>query len=410
MSNPLNKRMISLDVFRGLTIAGMIVVNDAGSWQHIYTPLHHASWHGVTPTDFVFPFFLFIVGVSIALSYTRQMKSGKPMGEMVKKILVRTAIIFGLGVFLWLWPRGIMPWFWEQGYDYSNIRLPGVLQRIALVFMACSLIFLRTDWKAQAWIGAGLLVGYWLIMAVIPVPIDETVRIALETGQVKASGGMIDIGPIKKISDGFIAANVEPGVNMEAYIDRLLVPFRLYQYTWDPEGVLSTLPAIGTGITGILTGLLLISQNKPEKKLIYLMVGGFLAMTVGNVWDWFFPFNKNLWTSSYVMYTSGLAVMTLGFFYWYIDMQGKDRWTYPFKVFGANAIAAYVLHSALSFIFKLNLGSAAAEWSINSAFMDGLTGLGLAPKFVSLLWALAYTEFIYIPVWIMYRRKIFVKI
>ena len=194
--------MISLDVFRGLTIAGMIVVNDAGSWSHIYTPLHHASWHGITPTDFVFPFFLFIVGVSIALSYTRQMKSGKPKGDMVKKIITRTAIIFGLGVFSMVVAKGYYAVVLGAGLrlqQYPSAR--GYCNESPWCSWACSLIFLRTDWKTQAWIGAGLLVGYWLIMAIIPVPIDETVRIALETGQVKASGGMLDIGPIKQISD-----------------------------------------------------------------------------------------------------------------------------------------------------------------------------------------------------------------
>ncbi|MEZ4773547.1 MAG: heparan-alpha-glucosaminide N-acetyltransferase domain-containing protein [Bacteroidia bacterium] len=393
MSNALSKRLISLDVFRGLTIAGMIVVNDAGS-EAIYTPLEHASWHGITPTDFVFPFFLFIVGVSIVLAYSRVLKDNPPMGQITRKILTRTAIIFGLGVFLWLWPR----------FDFGNIRLPGVLQRIALVFLACSFIFLKTNWKTQAWLAAGLLVGYWLVMALVPVPIDETISTALATGKVNSRHGMIDIGYIRQVSEGFIAGNFEPGTNMEAWIDRLIVPFRIYQYTWDPEGVLSTFPAIASGITGMLAGALLTGKQKPEKKVIGLMVGGFLAMTLGNVWDWFFPFNKNLWSSSFVMYTSGLASMLLGFFYWYIDVLEKDKYTYIFKVFGANAITAYVLHSGLHFLFSLK------GFNINAAFVDGLNSTGLDPRFVSLLWALSYTAFIFIPVWILYRKKIFIKI
>ncbi|MDX2249462.1 MAG: heparan-alpha-glucosaminide N-acetyltransferase domain-containing protein [Bacteroidia bacterium] len=394
MSNPLSKRLISLDVFRGLTIAGMIVVNDAGSWQHIYPPLRHATWHGITPTDYVFPFFLFIVGVSIVLAYSRVLKDNPPIGKIAGKILIRSAIIFGLGLFLSLWPR----------FNFANIRIPGVLQRISLVFLACSFIFLKTNWKTQAWIAAALLVGYWVVMAFIPIPIDETISTALATGQVKARDGMIPIGAIRQVSESFIAGNFEPGTNMEAWVDRLLVPFRLYQHTWDPEGLLSTLPAIASGLTGMLAGALLTGKYKPDTKVIGLMVGGFLAMTLGNVWDWFFPINKNLWTSSYVMFTSGLASMTLGFFYWYIDVLEKDRYTYVFKVFGANAITAYVLHSGLNFLFKLE------GFNINAAFMDGLIGVGLEPKFVSLLWALSYTAFIFIPVWILYRRKIFIKI
>ncbi|MEZ4851463.1 MAG: DUF5009 domain-containing protein [Bacteroidia bacterium] len=392
--------MISLDVFRGMTIAGMIIVNDPGSWSHIYDPLGHASWHGVTPTDFVFPFFLFIVGVSIVLAYQRKLDENAPQGDLIKKILKRSALIFGWGVLLWLWPN----------FDWAGIRIPGVLQRIALVFLVCSILFLKTDWKTQAWIGAGLLVGYWLMMALIPVPIDEVIRQAIATGEVKTSHGMEAIGSISQLSDSFIAANLEKGTNLQAWMDRLIIPGRLYQYTWDPEGVLSTLPSIGTGITGMMAGTLLVSKLERDKKMIWLMVGGFLAMVMGNVWDWFFPFNKNLWTSSYVMYTSGLATMTLGAMYWFVDVIQWDKWTYPFKVFGANAITAYILHSALVFLFFIKFGAEGSQWSLVSAFMSGLQAIGFSAKLASLAWALTYTAIIYLPVWILYRRKIFIKI
>ena len=394
----LSNRMISLDVFRGMTIAGMIIVNDAGSWAHIYAPLRHASWHGITPTDFVFPFFLFIVGVSIVLAYSKKLEANAPQGDLIKKIVKRTAIIFGLGLFLWIWPK----------FDFAGIRIPGVLQRIALVFLVCSLLFLKTSWKTQAKIGVALLVGYWLMMVLIPVPIDEIIQNAIATGEVKAAHGNIEIGAISKLSNGFIAANLEPGTNLEAWLDRLIIPGRLYQYTWDPEGLLSTLPSIGTGITGMMAGTLLISKLDRNQKMIWLMVGGFVAMAVGNVWDWFFPFNKNLWSSSFVMYTSGLATMTLGAMYWFVDVLKYDKWTFPFKVFGANAITAYVLHGGLVFLFHTKFGADGP--SIISAFMNGLTAIGIAPKLASLLWALTYTALIYIPVWILYRKKIFIKV
>lgn len=396
-----SNRLISLDVLRGLTIAGMIVVNDPGSWKYVYPPLLHADWHGITPTDFVFPFFLFIVGVSIVLAYSKRKAAGAPKGAMVQKIFKRSTIIFGLGVFLWLFPN----------FNFSGIRIPGVLQRIALVFMACSLIFLNTDWKMQAKIGAGLLLGYWALMTLVPVPIDETIRLALETGEVKAAAGQLAIGKLHQLSDGFIAANLEPGANLEAWMDRLLIPFRLYQYTWDPEGVLSTLPSIATGITGMMAGHLLLSNKSKQDKAFLLLLAGFVAMTMGNIWDWFFPFNKNLWTSSFVMYTSGLATMTLGATYYLIDVKNWDgKILFPFKVFGANAIAAYVMHGAFSHFFRMKWGSGDAAWSIQGAFMDLGMNMGFPGELVSLEYALLYTLFIYFFVWMMYKRGVFLKV
>lgn len=396
-----SNRLISLDVLRGLTIAGMIVVNDPGSWAYIYLPLRHADWHGITPTDFVFPFFLFIVGVSVVLAYTRRKSSGAPKGEMVQKIFKRSAIIFSLGVFLWLFP----------GFDFSNVRLPGVLQRIALVFMACSLIFLNSDWKFQAKLGAVLLLGYWFLLAFVPVPIDETIRLALETGEVKSAAGQLKIGELSKLSESFIAANLEPGANLEAWIDRLIIPLRLYQYTWDPEGLLSTLPSIATGITGMMAGHLLLSKKTREEKAFFLLLAGFVAMSLGNVWDWFFPFNKNLWSSSFVLYTSGLATMTLGATYYLIDVRKWDgKILFPFKVFGANAIAAYVLHGVFARFFGMKIGSGEEAQSLKGIFMDMGMTTGFSGEFTSLSYALLYTAFIYVFVWWMYKRRIFLKV
>ena len=249
------KRLVSLDAFRGLTIAGMIIVNTPGSWGHVYSPLLHAYWHGITPTDLVFPFFLFIVGVSIALAYTKRIAADTPKKQMVRKVIRRSLIIFGLGIFLALFPK----------FDFANLRIPGVLQRIAIVFFVCALLFLNTGWKRQASIGLGLLIGYWLVMAIVPVPIDEVVRNAIETGEVLSASGMIPVEVPKVISGSFIAANYEPGINMEAWLDRQLIPGRIYQKTWDPEGLLSTLPSIATGISGMLVGTLLVSKLNLER-------------------------------------------------------------------------------------------------------------------------------------------------
>ncbi len=359
-----SKRLISLDVFRGLTIAGMIIVNDPGSWSHVYDPLLHAEWHGATPTDLVFPFFLFIVGVSIALSYTKQINAGVPKKEMVRKIIRRSTLIFALGIFLSLFPK----------FNFAEIRIPGVLQRIALVFLAGSLIFINTDWKKQLKIGAGLLIGYWLLMCFVPTP-------------------------------GYGKVMLEPGQNLAAWLDNLVVPGRLWQGTWDPEGLLSTFPAIVNGIAGMLVGKLILSDLEQDKKLIWLFSLGFLVYVSGCIWDWFFPINKHIWTSSYVLYTCGLATMTLAASIWFVDVKGFTRWIKPGLVFGANSITAYVLHGMLASVVILGAGG-----GIKGLFFNGLVDIGMAPKLASLLWALLYTLICYIPIWILYKKKIFIKI
>ena len=371
-----SQRLLSLDVFRGLTIAGMIIVNDPGSWSHVYPPLLHAPWNGITPTDMVFPFFVFIVGVSITLAYTKRLAQGADRKKIIGKILRRSAIIFALGLFLALFPK----------FNFAQIRIPGVLQRIALVFLTCSLLFINTNWKTQAKVGASLLVGYWLAMCFIPTP---------GLGQVM----------------------LEPGKNLAAWLDHLLIPGRLYQKTWDPEGLLSTLPAIGTGITGMLVGHLLVSKKSEDQKLIWLFSLGFLAFIVGSIWNWFFPINKNLWTSSYVLYTSGLATLTLAASIWFVDRQGYTKWTKVGVIFGANAITAYVLHGILNrFLFFPSASPEAVQGLfyqgiyLRTLLFEGLVNAGMAPKLASLCWALFYTLLCFIPVWILYRRKIFIKI
>lgn len=361
-----SNRLVSLDFFRGLTIIGMIIVNTPGSWRYVYTPLEHAEWNGITPTDFVFPFFIFIVGVSIVFAYTKYLEKGKNRGEMVPKIVQRSLIIFALGIFLALFPE----------FNFANIRIPGVLQRIAIVFFSCALLFLYTSKKSHWWIGGGLLIGYWLIVALVPHP---------ELGLSLA----------------------EPGHNIAAWMDQTFIPGRLYRGTWDPEGILSTLPAIASGITGMIAGHLLVSNRSQDRKVIILMVGGLVAFTLGNMWDWVFPINKNLWTSSYVLYTSGLASMVLGACYYWIDILGKTKGTFPGIVFGTNAITAYVLSGVLLLVtHRAWFG----EKSLVGMFMDGLMSIGVNPYLASFLWALFYCSLCFIPVYMLYKKRIFIKV
>ena len=235
----MNSRLISLDFFRGLTIAAMIVVNDPGSWSYVYPPLRHADWHGVTPTDLVFPFFLFIVGVSIVLALSKRKKTDS---SIYFKIIKRTVIIFSIGLFLALFPN----------FDFENLRIAGVLQRIALVYLFCSVIYLNSSFLVQIWIGIILLLLYWVFMTKIPF-------------------------------DNVLAGTLEPGTNFAAWVDQFITPGRMYQKTWDPEGFFSTIPAIATGLSGMFCGHVLLNKSKDLKdKIILIFVAGFSAMCLRN--------------------------------------------------------------------------------------------------------------------------------
>lgn len=361
-----NSRLISLDAMRGFTIAAMILVNYPGSWEHVYSPLLHVKWDGLTPTDLVFPFFLFIVGVSIALAYSRRREAGGDKKEMYRKILIRSLKIYAVGMILNLIPD----------FNFIDLRWTGVLHRIAVVFFVCAILFLNTDWKTQAWTAALILIGYWLAMVLIPVP-----------GQ-----GVVSL---------------EPGLNLAAWIDSQFLPGRKYQGTWDPEGILSTLPAIATGITGLLAGRLFLSKVAPQEKANYLMALGLLSVAVGYFWHLGFPVNKNLWSSSFVLITSGLAALALGAIYFMVDIKGKTKGTYVGIVFGANAIAVYVLADLLSLIFyRLSFGGQ----SINQLFVSALSDIGIQLKFASMLYALLFVAINFIPAYILYKKKIFIKL
>lgn len=360
------ERLTSLDVFRGTTIGAMIIVNYPGTWSHVYAPLLHKPWHGITPTDLIFPFFLFIVGVSIALAYSRQVEKGIPFPEIYKKVLFRGLKIFAVGIFLSLWPN----------FNFGELRVAGVLQRIALVFVACTILFVRTTWKTQAIVGAAILIVYWLALMFIPTP-------------------------------GYGKPMLEPGVNLAAWFDSFTVPGRMWQETWDPEGLLSTLPAIVTGITGMLVGKIILSNHSQEKRALWMFVAGFIATVIGYIWSLHFPLNKPIWTSSYVMVTSGLASMTLAACYYIIDMEKKTFGTKPWVILGTNAIAVYVLAGLLGHVFySIPFGGMA----LNQHAMELLTGIGFAPKLASLTYAAFFLGVLFIPGAIFYRNKIFIKL
>ncbi|MFZ0062720.1 MAG: heparan-alpha-glucosaminide N-acetyltransferase domain-containing protein, partial [Pyrinomonadaceae bacterium] len=297
------ERLVSLDVFRGLTIAGMVLVNNPGSWSHIYWPLGHASWHGWTPTDLIFPFFLFIVGVSITLALGPRVGKAEVSRNVYWKIIKRALIIFALGLFLAGFPY----------FHLSTIRVMGVLQRIALCYLCVALIFLKTNLRKQLIITAALLVGYWLVMTFVPAP-------------------------------GFQPGDYSREGSIASFIDRKILGSHIWSQgkIYDPEGLLSTLPAIATTLLGVIGGDLLRSQRKQYEKVSLLFIAGLGCIIVGWLWNLFFPINKSLWTSSYVLFTGGLAMQFLALCYWLIDMKGYRRWATPFVVFGVNAITLFV--------------------------------------------------------------------
>lgn len=364
MTTP-HARLISLDAMRGFTIAAMILVNYPGTWDHVYGPLLHASWNGITVTDFIFPFFLFIVGVSIAFAYTKRVRSGAPKGDLYRKIVIRAIKIFVVGLFL-----NLIPYF-----DFSDIRVAGVLQRIAIVFLVCAFLFLKTGWKTQAYLGAGILVFYWLAMTLIPTP-------------------------------GFDKAMLEPGINLAAWMDTYILPGKMWEGTWDPEGFFSTLPALVTGILGMLAGHLLLSAKTPQEKANYLMAIGVPIVLLGLLWAQVFPINKHLWTSPFTLVTGGAAFIVLGATYFLVDILGKKRGTSVGIVFGANAITVYVLADVLSLIFYNDqiLGG------LNNQFLLAATGIGLSIKLASMLYAILYVSINFIPAYLLFKRNIFIKL
>ncbi len=357
-------RLISVDVFRGIIIAMMILVNYPGSWGYMYAPLTHSHWNGLTPTDFIFPFFIFIVGVSIALSYSKQLADSKPRKEMVKKILIRGAKIYTIGFFLHYLPE----------FDFNKIDLFGVLQRIAEVFVACALLYLYTSWKTQIYIIAVILVGYWLTMTYIP-------------------------------TDAFIAGTSEPGVNFAAWVDRLIFPIEtIGKHGWTAEGFYSCFPAIASGIIGMLIGQFIVIRKTSENTILWLVVVGVACIIAGTIWGWTFPINKKIWSSSFVLVTSGWAAIVLASSLFLIDLQGyKNNLIAKFGViFGSNAIAIYITADLFETTYKYT--------GIHDFVYLGLTNLGMCELNASLIWSFCSVLSCFLVGFILYRKQLFFKI
>lgn len=357
------ERLFSLDLFRGVTIAAMIVVNSQSS-DSAYWPLQHAKWNGWTPTDLIFPFFLFIVGVSLVFSCQARLERGDSRRALVIHTLRRSAILFAIGLAL----NGL------AGVPLGSWRIPGVLQRIAVVYCAATLIALFTKTPARVIVIATLLAGYWALMRFVPVP------------GLGVPGRDIPL--------------LHPDANLAAYLDRTLLPGHLWEDTRDPEGLLSTLPSIATALCGVLTGEWLRSARSSSKKLAGMLVYGLAGVIAGEVWGIWFPINKKLWTSSYVLFTAGCALIALAICYWLTDIQQhRGRWARPFVIFGTNAITAYVISELIG---------GWLSWA-GYTFLHSLAWMESA-ALESLMHSLVVLVLCFVPVWLLYRKRIFLKV
>jgi predicted acyltransferase len=362
-------RLVSLDVFRGVTIAGMVLVNNPGAWEKIYWPLEHARWAGWTPTDLVFPFFVFIIGVAIPLAFARRIESGGSKRDLYLKIIRRTLIIFAIGLFL----NGL------PDFGLADYRIPGVLQRLAVCYFFASIIFLNTKVRTQIAIAIGLLIFYWLLVRLVPAP-------------------------------GFAAGDLTKEGSLPSYVDRVVFGPHVWAQArvYDPEGLLSTIPAISTALMGVLTGTWLRTEKTRYEKAAGMFVVGAVCVAIGWAWNAFFPINKALWTSSYVMFTGGLALQFLSVCYWLIDIKGYRRWAKPFEVFGLNAIALYVVADLIAML--LGVIKVGGDVTLGGWIYDHIFASWASPINASLAFAICFVLVCLGLMWILYQRKIFLKV
>jgi len=362
-------RLASLDAFRGLTIALMIVVNCPGDAGNVFAPLRHADWNGWTFADTVFPSFLFIVGVSLVYSFAKRQE-----GSIVLRILRRTIILFALGLFVNTFPT----------FDLSTIRIPGVLQRIALCYFFASLIVLRAGLRGRILWLIGLLASYWLMMRFIPVP-------------------------------GVGAGVLEPGQNFAAWVDSHLLKGYMWSYydgAWDPEGIASTIPAIATTLFGVLTGQWLRSSFSDRRKVAGMVCAGLVLLIAGYVLDRWMPINKSIWTSTFSIFMAGLALVCLAFLYWSIDMAGFPRWPKPLIILGLNPISVYVLSIVVDTTLRsMNLAVSSGNGIDCRFYLFRICHVPTTEsEIASLIYALVILMAMFFVAWIMWRKRIFIRI
>jgi predicted acyltransferase len=401
---PKKERLLSLDVFRGLTIAGMLLVNNPGSWAHIYPPLEHAEWNGWTPTDLIFPFFLFIVGITTYLSLSSRRARGDDEHAIRNQIIRRGALIFLFGLLLngfpyfsWTDVPGVAdPTLLQRmGDRLLNWRIMGVLQRIGVAYLVAGLLTQKTTIKQQVTIIASLLIGYWFAMTLLPVP-----------GQGTIGALLLDDAPR----------------TLAAWTDRLVLDWSRWglgnhlwvnSKTWDPEGVLSTVPAICTAMLGNLAGRWIAQKQRPiMERLVGMYAAGSLGMVVALMWNWVFPINKSLWTSSYVLFTAGVALLSIATIMWLVDVHGLKGWTKPAVIYGVNPIIAFVgsgvMARCIYSIFKVTSEGKRIPletWLYQTFYLSWLS-----PINASLAFAVTFVVFWYLILLVLWKRNIILKV
>jgi predicted acyltransferase len=429
-----SQRLLSLDVFRGITIAGMILVNNPGSWSYVYPPLEHARWHGWTPTDLIFPFFLFIVGVAMTLSFDKRLKRGDSRNELFVHVVRRSAVLFLLGLILAGFPRthlvynlirlafligvgaallAVCDSLLARGYirsrlslevlktlvmvlslclvlanyNLETIRIPGVLQRIAVCYFFASIIVMNSGWKGRALWALFFIVAYWDIIYLIHAPAGY-----VPTGRNIVFGG----------KEGLLGD----------FIDNKIIGAHVYRERPDPEGILSTLPAISTTLLGVLVGNWLQSKRSHLEKVVGLFVMANVGIVVGYVMSIWFPINKKIWTSSYVVFMAGMALQFLAMCYWLIDMKSYKKWTYPFVVYGTNAIAVFFASGIVGrLLYSIQVTAPGGKQvAIKQYIFNNYFASWAGPMNGSLLMAIAYIVLWMLILMPLYHKRIFIKI
>ena len=378
-SKPSSQRLTSVDVYRGLAVAGMILVDNPGSDDLAYWPIKHTVWNGWTPADLIFPSFVFLVGVSMVFSLPGRLGRGESRQQIFLHVLWRTLLLIAVGLLVNASPI--------LGIDWHAYRFYGVTQRIALCYLAAAILVLWSNWRGQLIALLACLVGYWAILRFVPVP-----------------GFGIP---------GRDIPFMDPERNLVAWLDRKLLMGHLYNQVRDPEGLISTIPAIGTALMGVLTGQWLRSGATPRTKAVRMVVFGVVGMAAGMAWDRWFPINKNLWTSSFVVLTGGFALIVLGLLYSAVEIRNwRGAWTMPFLVFGMNAIVTFVVDSMVwgpGYTFTVR-GTNGATMNWHEAGQAKLMWLGLGAANASLVYSIAAVLGCWMLLWLLWRKRIFIKI
>ncbi len=372
------ERIKSLDIFRGLAVVGMLFADAPGSWEHMYPLFQHAHWVGCTATDMIFPSFLFIVGIAITISL-RKIKESGDIKSFLPRLAKRVAILVLLGLFVNLL-------YEPNSLNFSTLRVMGVLQRIAIVYLFASLLFLKCNVRQIVYVSATILVGYWVLMS---------------------------FGPIPGVGSPNLSVYPDGGVNnMAAWLDSVLLGDNAWIWSkpWDPEGVLATLPSIVTALIGVLTGYWLVSERSQLEKVKWMAIAGVALVAVGLLFGTFFPIIKKIWTSSYVLLAAGCSLLVYSALYWIVDIKNIYKWAIPLKYIGMNAIIAFVMSGSIDAILcKIQISSSGADVPLKDLIYNIGFESWLQPINASMVYSIVNVSIWGLLTYVLYKKNIFLK-